>query len=129
MTNFQTREFRAKFLKISGLIILSIFLIWFFGSSRTQALKIQKSEDIKTDNKIVDQISKIIVLPDEIPVIATITKEELLKDKAFFTGAKRGDQVLIFKNANKAILFSETKNKILNIGTLKETEVDFELNE
>lgn len=123
--NFNNRQFRIKFLKISGVVTLSLFLIWFFAGSGTEALKIQKSENVKTGNKIVDQISKLIVIPDEMPVIATIIKAELLKDKKFFQGADNGDHVLIFKKANKAILFSQTANKILNIGTLEETEVDF----
>ena len=78
------KSFRAKSLKISGLIILSLFSVWFFAGNRTQALKVQKPEEgAKMNNELIDKISKLIFLPSEKPIIATIVKAELLKNNKF----------------------------------------------
>lgn len=73
----------------------------------------------------VDKIGKLLVLPaDETPTLATVSDPEALKDQAFFAGAQKGDKVLIYAGAKKAILYSVTLNKVidvapLNIGTQK----------
>jgi hypothetical protein len=71
------------------------------------------------------KVGKLLVLPaDETPTIATVSDPEALKDQAFFAQAVKGDKVLIYAQAKKAILYSVTMNKIidvapLNIGTQK----------
>jgi hypothetical protein len=71
------------------------------------------------------KISKLMVLPaNETPTVATVSDPEALKDQAFFANAQKGDKVLIYAQAKKAILYSTTLNKIidvapLNIGTEK----------
>ena len=72
---------------------------------------------------LVDKVSRLIVLPEgEMPTIATVSDPEKLKDQAFFAKAQKGDKVLIYTNAKKAILYSPSTNKIvevapINIGT------------
>ncbi|OGI95065.1 hypothetical protein A2917_01650 [Candidatus Nomurabacteria bacterium RIFCSPLOWO2_01_FULL_42_17] len=74
---------------------------------------------------LVAKVSKLIVLPEgETPTIATVSDPAALKDQAFFARAQAGDKVLIYAQAKKAILYSVTLNRIievapLNIGTQK----------
>ena len=71
---------------------------------------------------VVERVGKLIVLPEgEQPTVATVTDPERLRDQPFFAKAKRGDKVLIYTNAKKAILYDPVGNKIveaapLNIG-------------
>ncbi|MCI0542614.1 hypothetical protein L0Y69_02600 [bacterium] len=61
-------------------------------------------------------VGRLMVLPEgEIPTIATVTDPELLKSQEFFVNAKKGDKVLIYTNAKKAILYSTATNKIVNV--------------
>jgi hypothetical protein len=75
--------------------------------------------------EMVAKIGKLMVLPvGETPTLATVSDPEALKDQAFFAGAEKGDKVLIYAGAKKAILYSVTLNKVidvapLNIGTQK----------
>ncbi len=71
----------------------------------------------------VTKIGRLVDLPSgETPTLATVTDPAKLKDQAFFTNAKAGDQVLIYTQAKKAILYRPSTNKIIeiapvNIGT------------
>jgi hypothetical protein len=75
--------------------------------------------------EMVAKVGKLLVLPvGETPTLATVSDPEALKDQAFFAGAQKGDKVLIYAGAKKAILYSVTLNKVidvapLNIGTQK----------
>lgn len=65
---------------------------------------------------LVERIGRLIVLPaDETPTIATVSDPERLKDQTFFAKAVKGDKVLIYTNAKKAILYSPSTDKIVEV--------------
>lgn len=69
--------------------------------------------------KLLADVSKLIVLPaDEIPVIATVNDPVKLTNQKFFTNAKRGDKVLIYPHSRKAILYSPSNKKIIEVAPL-----------
>jgi hypothetical protein len=81
------------------------------GAGQTQ------EEDLDT----IDQISQFLVLPvNEQPNIATITDVTKLKSQAFFLEAQNGDVVLVYKEAQKAILYRPSQKKIINMSTVSE---------
>lgn len=68
---------------------------------------------------LVAAVSKLIVLPEgEQPTIATVSDPEALKGQAFFAKAKKGDKVLIYTNARKAILYDPVAQKIVEVAPL-----------
>lgn len=69
-------------------------------------------------NAIIAKVSKLMVLPDETPTVATVTDVNAVKDQPFFAQAQNGDKVLIFQNAGEAILFRESENKIIKFGAV-----------
>ena len=76
---------------------------------------------------LVAKVGKLIVLPEgETPTVATVADPEALREQPFFANAKKGDKVLIYTNARKAILYDVENNKIvevapINIGAGAET--------
>lgn len=70
----------------------------------------------KEAEQLVASVSRLIVLPEgEVPTIATVQDPELLKEQPFFANAKKGDKVLIYTNAKKAILYDPVSNKIVEV--------------
>jgi len=70
-------------------------------------------------SKLVAQVGKLIVLPEgEAPTVATVSDPEKLKDQPFFARAKKGDRVLIYTNARKAILYDVEDNKIVEVAPI-----------
>jgi hypothetical protein len=68
---------------------------------------------------LVAKVSNLMVLPTgEIPTIATVSDPSALKDQAFFALAAKGDKVLIYAQAKKAILYSVALNKIIDVAPL-----------
>ena len=66
--------------------------------------------------KYVEKIGKLMVLSsEEKPLLATVQDaDNLKKEQAFFKDAQNGDIVLIYQD--KAILYSEARGKIINVG-------------
>ena len=70
-------------------------------------------------SKLVVRISKLIVLPEgETPTVATVSDPEKLQSQPFFAKAKKGDRVLIYANARKAILYNEESNRIVEVAPI-----------
>lgn len=68
--------------------------------------------------KVVSAVSKLMVLPtDETPVLATISDvASLSKQQNFFVGAANGDKLLIYQKALKAIIWSPSSGRLVNVG-------------
>lgn len=70
----------------------------------------------------IEAVGKLMVLPqgDE-PVLATVTDAEaLIKQQAFFSGSINGDQLLLFPKNMKAIIYSPSREKIINAGPIEQ---------
>ena len=67
---------------------------------------------------IIAKVGKLIILPTgEDPVVATISDAStLMKEQAFYKGSENGDIVLVYQKAAKAIVYSPSRNLIVNVG-------------
>lgn len=113
----RSRGFLKRYLPLI-LVLLVIMLaatsVYFYKKSNGTDAAAQA--EVKS---LVQRIGKIAVLPtDETPTVATVSDPEALKGQAFFADAKKGDKVLIYSNAKKAILFDPLEGKIVNIAPL-----------
>lgn len=77
-----------------------------------------KANEERILKEIVGKVGKLIVLPkDEIPVTATITDANaLIQKEPFYNGSENGDIVLMYQKALKAIIYSPSRNIIVNVG-------------
>lgn len=66
-------------------------------------------------NNMLDDLAKLMALPNEKPTVATVSDIEKLKDQEFFTKAKNGDKVFIFPKAQKAILYRPSTKKLIEV--------------
>lgn len=70
----------------------------------------------------VSAVGELMILPEgDEPVLANVTDAEtLIKQQAFFTGAIDGDQLLLFPKNMKAVIYSPSRNKIINAGPIEQ---------
>ncbi len=108
------------------LIVLSLVVVgasgYFFYNNTTQSAKGVSTGQTMDKNelkKLTDEVAKIMILPQgEDPNVATVTDIDKLKDQPFFVDGKNGDQVLIYANAKKVILYDPSSKKIVNVAPL-----------
>ena len=101
------------------IIVLFVLLLvalggayYFYQQSHTDPQENAQSELEAT----IAQVGKLMVLPEnETPTLATVSDPEKLQDQAFFVHAKKGDKVLIYSLAKKAILYDPVSNKIVEV--------------
>ena len=103
---------------VVGLLAAGALAFYFY--TRSNDLKNNPQKVAQEENAaLIAAVGKLIFLPEgEKPTIATVTEPEKLKDQPFFTNAKKGDKVLIYTNAGKAILYDPDSNKIVEIAPI-----------
>ncbi len=78
-----------------------------------------EEDQVKELQRTVKSVSRLMILPEtEQPTLATVSDVSKLKDQAFFANAKTGDKVLIYPNSRKAILYSPSLDKIVEVSSL-----------
>ena len=110
--------------KIS-MIVVSVLLVaaiatagYFYNKVRVLSKNPQTVAEQEVKN-LVAKVSTLIVLPEgETPTVATVSDTAALKEQPFFAKAQNGDKVLIYTTAKRAILYSLTLNKILEVAPL-----------
>lgn len=77
----------------------------------------QQTQQAMEDKKVLDQLKKIILLPENItPTMGIITDVEILKKQqpGFFANAKNGERLIVYPDL--AIIFDPETNKIIKTG-------------
>ncbi|MBP6993834.1 LytR C-terminal domain-containing protein [Candidatus Woesebacteria bacterium] len=93
----------------------------FYDLYKTYEAKVPVSdkEAEKETSMLVTQLKKIMEVPNETPVVATVKDKEALKSQqAFFAQAENGDKLIVFQTARKAVLFRPSVGKIVESGPL-----------
>lgn len=108
------------------LIISMAGFAWAFMSYKNSESKVAKlsspegqQELAKKEIKdLVLKVSRHLVLPkDEEPTVANILDAAVLaKDQPFYKDAHNGDRVLIYVKAQKAIVYDEIRDILVNVG-------------
>ena len=110
--------------KTFNLILLVILLIslclsgfLYFKLKKVENSNNGTKEEVKS---LIDKVSRLYLIPkDEEPTVATVSDPQILKDQSFFTLAEKGDKVLIFTRASKAVLYRPSIDKIVEIAPIK----------
>ena len=106
--------------KIIIAIVVVLILIsggYYFGSSK-QSVNSAEAVIAKETTDLVGRVGLIMELPNEVPAVATIIDEGKIRNEPFFVGAKNGDKILVFVQAQKLVIYRPSTNKIINSTTL-----------
>ena len=98
---------------VTVILLAAIAAAGFFYYKYQQASQNNSSSAQVT--QVVNEVSKLMVLPSETPTLATVNDPTQLTSQQFFQNAKIGDKVLIYLNAKIAILYRPSINKIINV--------------
>lgn len=105
------------------MIYIAIVALCFGGYFYYKINKFQSTpKNVKEQevSNVLSDVSKLYLFPlGDSPTIATVSDPSALKDQSFFNSAEKGDKVLIFTNAGKAVLYRPSINKIIEITSIK----------
>ena len=91
----------------------------FYFYSEYSALKNPDKSTQEETAKLIAQVGKLMVLPEgKTPTAATVSDPKKLQSNPFFAKAKKGDRVLIYAKAKKAILYNPESNKIIEVAPI-----------
>lgn len=118
-----SQKILSKLLFLGVVIALAVFAYLYFDAknelSMVSTAQGQTALAQKEIQEVTDKLSKLTILPEESPVVATILDAKLLATQsAFYTNAENGDKLVVYTNAQKAYIYSPTKNVIVNSGPL-----------
>ena len=116
MKDFLSRRFYIIFVIFFLVIVCILFFVFKDRIFTENTNDIGQNKEAKT---LTQRVGEHIFLPEgEVPTIATVSDPEALRGQTFFIDAKKGDKVLIFPNAKKAILYDPVADKIITIAPL-----------
>jgi len=108
-------------LLIAALLVAVGFAFYFWNEVSALKDNPQKTAQEET-SKLINAISELILLPDEVPTIATVADPEKLRDQLFFIKAQKDDRVLIYTENRKAILYRPSEHKIIEVAPIVNVE-------
>src|SRR3989338_9841071 len=116
----KAREYaRQNVLMILAVVAVVALGSTFYFYSEYSALKNPDKSTQEETAKLIAQVGKLMVLPEgETPTAATVSDPEKLKSQPFFAKAKKGDRVLIYANARKALLYDPESNRIVEVAPI-----------
>ncbi len=112
---------KEKFMKVVVPVIAVVAIIA-AGYMYSQLRVLKQNPQAVAQKEVADlvaKVGKLVVLPEgENPTVATVSDPQALKDQPFFAKAVQGDKVLIYAEAKKAVLYSVSLNKVIDVAPL-----------
>jgi hypothetical protein len=107
---------KRKFINIVMSVIVFTSLVfggYFYYQFRT--LKNNPNVQVQKETQdLLAKVARIYLIPTgEEPTIATVSDPIALKNQSFFTQSQKGDKVLIFTKAGRAVLYRPSIDKII----------------
>lgn len=120
----QTEVRREKRKGMPPLVAILFILIlgalsWYGYRQYTHTEQYRMLKNSSNTDLLLKQVGRLMILPDEVP--ATFEVEDpalLISQQPFFVGAQKGDRLLVYPQSGKAILYSPTRNIIVNAGVI-----------
>ena len=107
------------------IVFIAIIAICFgaFFYLKLNKIKIEDARKAKELSTLVSKVSLLYLFPEgETPTVATVSDPKLLKDQSFFSNSEKGDSVLLFLKAGKAVLYRPSINKIIEIVSIQDNQ-------
>ena len=87
------------------------------GGDQTAASSTEGQLSEKEIKSLLTAASSLILLPEEEPTIVTITNaKEAAAQQTFYQGSVDGDKLIVFPKAQKALIYSPSREILVNVG-------------
>jgi len=97
------------------LLILSLTSFYFYKEYKKVTTKVNGVAELR---QITSNLSKMMLLPQESPTLATVADKSKLDSQDFYKNAQNGDKILLYNTAKKAILYRPSTNMIIEVASI-----------
>ena len=107
-------------LLVCGILVLAglaSYSFWMYYSSQQELARVQQKTVQARNNDasaIIADVKNHMVLPNETPIVTTVTNADAVRSQPFYANAKNGDRVLVFKT--RAILYRPSIDRVIEVG-------------
>jgi hypothetical protein len=103
---------------ITGVSAYSFYMYW-SSQQQLNALRVASPEKYVQlqDQSLVEKVRRHMEIPDETPLINTVTDAASLRSQLFYAKAQDGDKVLVF--SQRAILYRPGEDKVIEVGFIR----------
>ncbi len=109
-------RFIALFVIALVLVGLGFVSGYYLDLSKPQVSLLNEQD---SNTPLLEKLAKLVVLPEgESPSVATVSDVSKLQDQIFFKNAQNGDSIVAFPNAQIAILYRQSANKVVWMGPI-----------
>lgn len=122
-TRKQQTPYRVYLLALVGLVVLggASYFGWMKYNqmyNSPEAVTAAQVAEAEAEKKVIlDDISKLMLLPEGDPVLFKVSdKEQMRKQQAFFKDTENDDVLLVFQASGKAIIYRPSSKTIINVG-------------
>jgi hypothetical protein len=124
--SFRVRWTRSNIVTAALVVLLVCVSAYFYNRSRQAELQLS-GDNVAAQQavkRVVKKVSGHMILPtDEQPTLATVSDVTKVRDQPFFTHAQNGDQVLVYTQTRKAILYRPSADRIVEVAPLSVNSV------
>lgn len=107
----------------AGCAALFVVVLLYLGISKLAAFAFSGEGSEREVRALVASVGDHMLLPhDETPTVATVSDLHALEDQLFFQNAEFGDKVLMYMQAQKAILYRPSTDLIIEVGPITGAE-------
>ncbi len=118
---------KQKFMNI-GISLVALIAIGLGAYFYYQLHNLKVNEELtltKEAEDLLSSVAKLYLIPTgEEPTIATVSDPNALRGQSFFTASQKGDKVLIFTKAGKAVLYRPSINKIIETAPINNSSTN-----
>lgn len=100
-------------------IILLFSIVFTLGATFKNQRLANEKQSITENQAMLERIGVLLNLPDETPIISTVYSNDDFKDASVFSGAEKGDKLIVWVNANQALLYRPSTNTVLQVSTAR----------
>lgn len=110
--SISSKSFKIFVAIVALVAVISVLKSFLIKKDQNEIARIQ-------NERAINATSKLMILPPEEPVIATVREADVLrKEQPFYANVVNGDQLLLFPKARQAVIYSPSRNIIVNAGSL-----------
>jgi len=130
--NRQERKPQRSRGRLILVLIASLIIVTLTAIVIIQQLKLRDTgpDEQEIARQIQERVSQLMILPgDEEALVSEISNANEVNDQPFFADVEDGDQVLVFLQSARIVIYRPSTNMIVNVGPIVDDSAPIEIEE